>query len=274
MTCHDLRRATDSFMYGELTYEMNQEVLRHLDSCSTCREEIHGQRRLRSAVGTAVRRAPDLQPSVQFTMQLRNRLRTEVEQDRGHARSRRSWLAVAAGLVLAVGVTAALVFYAPTVSAQALAQDAIGDHRNCALKFRSVRTPVPLSEAADRFDRAFRVLLSRPPEDIPTPGGSVRVIERHACAYDTRRFGHVIMQYRGHVVSLLMTTAATQVGSLQFAGAAPRVIGRSSEGLSVVSITGSRHTFLLVGDLGTDELRQLFEIIARPLADRLEGGIE
>src|SRR5262249_4735971 len=155
------------------------------------------------------------------------------------ARSRRSWLAAAAGLVAAFGVTAALVFYSPSVSAQALAQDAIGDHRNCALKYRLVRTPVPLPDAADRFDPAFRVLLSRPPEDIPTPRGPVRVIERHACAYDSRRFGHVIMQYRDHVVSLLMTTAGTPVGSLQFLAEGPRTIGRSTDGLSVVSITGS-----------------------------------
>jgi hypothetical protein len=35
-----------------------------------------------------------------------------------------------------------------------------------------------------------------------------------------------------------------------------------------------RHTFLMVGDLETDELRQLSEIMAKPLARRLEGGVE
>ena len=93
------------------------------------------------------------------------------------------WLALAAGLVLAAGVTGAIVLNRSAGRAEALAQDAIGDHRNCALKYRLVRTPVPLEEAAQRFDSAYRLLISAPPDDIPTPDGPARVVERHSCEY-------------------------------------------------------------------------------------------
>ena len=274
MTCRDLPRLADSFLSGELTDETNQEILRHLDSCHSCRAQIDEQRRLRSAVGTAVRGAPDLQPPTRFSAQLRNRLRLEAEQQQhARARSRGPWLAAAAGLVLAVGITAALVLSSPGVAPQALAQDAIGDHRNCALTFRLARQPMPLLEAAGKFDSAFRELLSRPPDDISTPGGPVRVLERHVCVYGTRRFGHIIMRYHEHVVSLLMTSRDVKAGANQDADATPHTIGRSRDGLSVVSVSGSSHSFLMVADLGNEELRQLSEIIAKPLAQRLETGI-
>src|SRR5436190_12003587 len=44
-----------------------------------------------------------------------------------------------------------------------------------------------------------------PPDDIPTPDGPGHVVERHACEYGAHRFGHVILQHRGRVVSLLVT---------------------------------------------------------------------
>src|SRR4029453_17032983 len=153
--------------------------------------------------------------------------------------------------------------------AEALARDAIGDHRNCALKFRLVRMPVPLEEAAQRFDRAYRVLISAPPDDIPTSVGPARVVERHSCAYGAHRFGHVILQYHGRVVSLLVTAHDSATASSASAEAIPHVIGRPLDGLSVVSVSGTRHAVMLVSDLDKNELMQLAGIVSLPLAQRL-----
>jgi hypothetical protein len=147
-----------------------------------------------------------------------------------------------------------------------LAQDAAGDHRNCALKYRLARQPVPLEEAAQRFDSAYRLLISTPPDDIRTPDGLARVIERHSCEYGGRRFGHVILQYRGRVVSLLVTANANDSGR---AVATPQVIGHPEEGLSVVSVNGARHAVMLVSDLEKSQLTQLARIVSLPLAQSL-----
>jgi hypothetical protein len=181
------------------------------------------------------------------------------------------WLGLAAGLVLAAGLTTAILLNRSSAPAQALARDAIGDHRNCALKFRLVRAPMPLEEAAQRFDRAYRLLLSAPPDDISTPEGPVRVVDRHACEYGAHRFGHVILQYRGHVVSLLLTANDRPIDAAVPAVAIPRVIGRPTDGLSVVSVDGVRHAVMLVGDLEKHELTQLAGIVSLPLVERLTG---
>ena len=128
---------------------------------------------------------------------------------------------------------------------------------------------MPLEEAAQRFDSAYRLLLDAPPDAISTPDGPVRVVERHSCEYGAHRFGHVILQYRGRVVSLLVTANDRATAAAESAEAIPHVIGRPMEGLSVVSVDGSRHAVMLVSDLEKNELTQLAGIVSLPLAQRL-----
>ena len=235
----------------------------------------HGDRprcRLRSALREAFNRAPELQSSAEFRNRLREHLR-EASVDRASPWSlSHRWLALAAGVVLAVGVAGVFLMTQSDVPAEALARDAIGDHQNCALKYRLVRTPMPLEEAAERFDSAYRFLLNAPPDDVATADGAARVTERHSCAYGARRFGHVIMEYRGRIVSLLMTA---NDGGTRNVGqhAIPRVIGRPMAGLSVVSVDGTHHAILLVGDLDSTELTQLSTAVSVPLARRLEVSV-
>ena len=129
---------------------------------------------------------------------------------------------------------------------------------------------MPLEEAAQRFDSAYRLLLSAPADDISTPDGSAHVVERHSCAYGERRFGHVILEYRGRVVSLLVT-ASDRTTAAASADDIPHLIGRPMDGLSVVSVNGSRHAVMLVSDLERGELTQLAGIVSLPLARRLAG---
>jgi hypothetical protein len=271
MNCRDVREIADSFLCEELLTEKH-EVLRHLETCPMCRAEIEGRRRLRGALRDAFNRAPDLQPSPVFHARLRDQLRhASARGTRSWSLSRR-WLALAAGIVLAVGVAGIVLMTRTAAPAAALAQDAIGDHRNCALNYRLVKKPVPLEEAAQQFDSAFRVLLTAPPDDIFTTNGMARVTERHSCAYGARRFGHVIMKYRGRVVSLLMTANDAGTGNVR-QDAIPRVIGRPMNGLSVVSVNGARHAILLVSDLDTAELTELSRVVSMPLARRLDAGV-
>ena len=130
------------------------------------RQEIDIDRRLTGIVRTAFERSPDLQAAPEFTDTLRERLREAAVRDHRSTNSSRRWFLLAAGVALAAGLSGAIFFHRRAAQTEALARDAVGDHRNCALKFRLVRTPVPLEEAAQRFDSAYRLLLSAPPDDI------------------------------------------------------------------------------------------------------------
>ena len=128
---------------------------------------------------------------------------------------------------------------------------------------------MPLEEAAQEFDSAYRVLLTAPRDDVSTPNGPVHVLGRHSCAFGARRFGHVILQYRGHVVSLLLTANRGAIGTSDRADVVPQVILRPIDGLSGVSVSGSRHAILLVSDLGNAALTQLSQMVSLPLVQRL-----
>jgi hypothetical protein len=270
MNCRDVRGIADSFLRGELLTETNLEILQHQDTCAACRTEIDARSTLRRIVRDAFDRAPDLQPRPEFLNRLRGELRRAAAPDRRSLMLPRRLIAMAAGLALAAGLTAVMLLNSSTPTpSDVLAQDAIGDHRNCALKARLVRTPVPLEEAAQRFDSAFRVLLTAPLDKVSTPGGAARVVERHSCAYGVRRFGHVVLQYRGHVVSLLVTAQEGSPTAAETVDAVPHLIGRPLNAMSVVSVNGSRHAVLLVSDLGNAELTELAETVSLPLAQRL-----
>jgi hypothetical protein len=272
MNCRDVREIADSFLCEELLTETNHEILRHLDTCPPCRTELDARRRLRGALREAFCRAPELQSSAEFSSRLRDQLRDVSARSARSGFLSRRWLALAAGIVLAVSVTGVVLMRRSAVAAEAMARDAIGDHQNCALKYRLARMPVPLEDASRQFDSAYRLLLSTPPDDISTPGGPVRVIERHSCEYGARRFGHVIMEYRGRVVSLLMTTNDGGTGRVG-EDAIPRLIGHPMNGLSVVSVDGTHHAVLLVSDLESAELTQLSKAVSVPLTRRLEVSL-
>ena len=273
MNCRDVREVADSFLCDELLTETNHEILRHLDTCPSCRTEMDSRRRLRGSLHDAFDRAPELQPRAEFMNRLRDQLREAAAHEHRSKILFRRWFALAAGVVLVAGLAATVVLNRSLAPADAIARDAIGDHRNCALKFRLVRTPIPLEEAAQRFDSAYRVLLSAPPDDISTPGGTARVVERHSCAYGARRFGHVVMQYRGRVVSLLVTANEGESGAAEAVDAIPHLIGRPMNGLTVVSVAGPHHSILLVSDLASAELAELSRAVSVPLAERLEVGL-
>jgi hypothetical protein len=273
MICHDVRETAESFLRDELLLETNHEILQHLDTCLSCRTEIDARRRLRGALRGAYDRAPELQPRAGFTDRLRAQMLEAPVHSRAWMPSPR-WLAVAASVVVGLGLSLFGLLNRSLAPAEALARDAMGDHRNCALKVRLNRTPLPLEEAADRFDPSYRLLLEAPPNDLSTPEGTVRVVDRHACAFGGRRFGHVIMNYRGRVVSLLMTTPEEPGAARELGEALPHLIGRPKDGLSVISVDGSRHAILLVSDLGSDELTQLSRVVAVPLAERLNGRLD
>ena len=70
-------------------------------------------------------------------------------------------------------------------------------------------------------------------------------------------------------MSLLVTANDGTAADAESAAAIPHVLGRPLDGLSVVSVNGSRHAVMLVSDLEKSELTQLAGIVSLPLVERL-----
>src|SRR4029079_884096 len=119
-----------------------------------------------------------------------------------------------------VGPSPGRAWMAPPV---AVPLAAVGDHKNCALQFRLAEKPISLEDAAQRYGAVYRVLQQLPPDDVATTAGPAHVLERHACVYAGRRFAHIVFEYRGQRVSLLVTDVEARGGLALAAQAIPHV---------------------------------------------------
>lgn len=264
MDCRDVREMADSFLSEELLTETNHEILRHLAGCNACRAEVETRRRVRASLRAAFARAPALQARPELASELRARLRAAGSTRR---KTVSRWLGLAAALLLAA-VAAPWAARHWGESVDAIASAAVGDHRNCAVKFRLAEIPISLEEAARRYDESFRVLERVPGDDVPLPGGTARVVERHSCIFRGRRFAHVVLRYRGELVSVLVTSNDGPADRAPALDSLP-VHEQHIDGLGVASVRTARHTVAVVANFGGQELAQLGEALAVPVARQL-----
>jgi hypothetical protein len=178
---------------------------------------------------------------------------------------------MAAILLFGLAITLAYRGRHGTMIDDALVRAAVGDHRNCAIRFRLTETPVGLSEAATRYGGWYRVLETAPADDMPTAAGPAHVLERHACVYNGRRFAHIVMQYHDERVSMLVA-ARDSGGDGVSVRTPPAIAGaRRIDETTVASIRTSRYDTFLVGDVDPADLTTLAEAVAAPLHAGLEA---
>jgi hypothetical protein len=262
----------DAFLAEELLENTSHQILRHVETCRGCRDDLDARRALRDSVRWAFHHARELAPTPEFLARVRATL-TDTPRRAPAPRGLRStgWWMLAATVLLAL---ASALTYRGVTMVGALARAAVGDHRNCALERRLRETSIPLEEAAQRYGGAtYRILETLPPDYLTTTAGTARIVRRHACIYEGRRFAHVVFEYRGTLVSLLVT-AADSGGPLKFPGeTVPDVTSaRQVDHMSVVSFQTSRYAVFLAGDVAPADLTALAGAIAAPLYRELAGA--
>ncbi len=159
MKCQDFREVIDSYLSDELLTETNHDVLRHLEVCADCRREIEVRRDLLAQIRSVVKNSPQFQIREEFSGNLRARLKQSAAPKNVFWTSGNFWLAVAAMLILTVGLSIWFVSNQTVPSAEItqktensqpvfLEDTALGDHQNCAVKYNLAEEPVKIDLAA------------------------------------------------------------------------------------------------------------------------------
>jgi hypothetical protein len=105
-----------------------------------------------------------------------------------------------------------------------------------------------------------------------TAAGPARVLERHACVYEGRRFAHIVFEYRGQKVSLMVTAAGRGLPLTLPGAAGPHVTpGGRIDDMSVVSFRASGQMVFFAGDVAQADLVKLADAVAEPLYRGLAG---
>ncbi|HSB28253.1 MAG TPA: zf-HC2 domain-containing protein [Pyrinomonadaceae bacterium] len=305
MECHEFREIADSYLGSELSIESNHEVISHLEQCSKCRKELSARRALRSQIREAFINAPTNRMRPEFANELSSRLRQAMldapsgSLSTGKSRfvhfPRAFWMAVAACLLLAVLIGLGLLRQrlsqpnpksvsigqnennSPQIPISIvkteLAKSAVGDHRDCAVKFRLPERPTDLESAGRQYDPVYvnltKAMFSEPKE---APLGA-QFVEAHSCIFEGRRFAHIVLKYHEHLVSFLVTdipangehaTAAVN------ASTQPQVIVCSHiEGYQVSCFQTARHAIFVVSDLSEAENLALTRALAPAAFDHI-----
>ncbi len=108
---------------------------------------------------------------------------------------RRAWMAIAASLIVVVASAVGLREWSAS-TLEAPLHAAVGDHRFCALTFKLAERPIPLAEAAQRFGGVHALLAAVEPATTTLSGGPLRVLKRHSCVFEGRRFVHIVYATR------------------------------------------------------------------------------
>jgi hypothetical protein len=262
MECREVRDLADSFLSEQLLVETNHDVLRHLERCPDCRAEFEARATLRTAIKRAFLSAEALRIREEFARGVAPSLRMHRS---GGLMSRRH---AAAAAMMAVAAGAG--FFLLPDDLEAIAADAVGDHRNCAVRFRLAEPPIPLEEAQRRHAAWYGRLRDMPPAELTTNAGPAKVVERHACVFNRRRFAHVVLQFRGELVSLLVTEASRWLPSLTDGRVEPRLTWQLvTDGFGAASFRTSTHRVLFVSMLPEAEIRVLAADLAGSIAQRL-----
>ena len=285
MQCSDFRELADSYLSDELLIETNHDLIRHLESCADCRHELAARRELRSKLRKGFRQAAELQMPDEFAGELRSQLRNATllpsrSPFQTTLTRRAAYLAIAASLVIA----AALGFSAiqqrlnvqPNIVTEAgretksstggsessnstgralvsasLTENAIGDHRDCAINHRLKEKPVDLDEGGRSYDRAYINLVQAVMSDGQLPGGAT-LVAAHSCIFNGQRFGHVILKYHDQLVSVLVTAVgAAQTSEQKALGASKEesITSAWSDVYRVAHFETARHAVFVVSSL-------------------------
>jgi len=179
MNCKDFREIIDSYLSDELLTETNHGILRHLEDCPVCRDEIEARRAVRSHLRSAIRNESQYLIDEKFAgdlcANLRGSLTTKPTTRRSFYSNNRSWMAVAASLLIVISVGMVYLNQSGSISTSEVAQEsisipnlpathivniALGDHEYCAVQHGSSKDhPVSLVKEAVEYRGMEKVVL-------------------------------------------------------------------------------------------------------------------
>jgi hypothetical protein len=293
MQCREFREIADSYLSNELMVETNHGVIAHLEQCAECRQELKARRELRGQLREAFIKSPENQLRPEFAARLSTQLHdyalgkhdAQLVSPRGRqssvTRTQATWLALAACLLLAM-VLGLVVVRKRLVESRApgeiavskpkpndspglnpgipvsivkteLAKSAVGDHRDCAIKFRLAEKPIDLEVAGQKYDPVYLNLTKVVLSQQGAAPLDAQFVEAHSCIFEGRRFAHIVLKYHGQVVSFLVTDFEPTKGvqpELARSSADPQVITCSQfDGYKVSCFQTARHAVFIVSEL-------------------------
>jgi hypothetical protein len=234
MQCDDFREIADSYLSDELLIETNHDVIRHLDSCASCRFELASRRQLRHQLRIQFNEAGDLRPSSEFVSALKNRLRDEAVGRSRIVIPRVAYVGFAATILLATVVGLLAV----------------------------------QSWRSSRRDRAFANLASAITSESALPAGA-QLIDAHSCEFQGRRFAHLVVKFHDQVASILVAKTVAPNSRAPIPQPGDLVTPLQSDSYRIAYFQTAGHAVFVASGLNKSDNLTLARSVAPALARHL-----
>ena len=215
MNCQDFRELIDSYLCDELLTETNHGVLSHLEKCPDCRNVTEQRRIFRARLRTSVQNCEEYRICEKFNARMENSLRQSLlrtpEKRKYFIFSGFSFAAAAVGLLL-IAVFGVWILQTADRSPEFVRNDglkrssefqkvALGDHQNCAVTHNLTENAVKIDLASPQYANLKEAVLTPLKEKF----NSCELVKSHICKYDGQTFTHLVFDYDGKILSVLMT---------------------------------------------------------------------
>jgi anti-sigma factor RsiW len=231
--CRQIRDRMDSYISGELTVDGNHDVLRHLETCDSCRGELARRERTRALLIESFGPAPDASAmSARITQAL------DRDQHRWGSVARYGGLAAALAVIVASGL-----WFSRPVDAAAF-DDSVDDHIACALTY-----PPDHAYDANRAWASLDPMYRQMVEAVAHRVGDYQLVDAHMCPYQGRNYAHLV--YRGNGQPLSVFAEVATRGRLPLMHETPR------KGFVTVGESTGGHQVFVVGDSTARPPRQV-----------------
>jgi mycothiol system anti-sigma-R factor len=213
--CRRIRAQIDHYLSNELSVETNHEVMKHLEACAACSQELEARMRVKDLLrrGVQSETAPP-----RLRQQIEGQVRASESSFSLLRFSPRWALAAAAVAVVVLGAVIserwrtnglyddarAQAAYIRAVGARLPRIETVGlaDHLHCAV-FRRFPKEYPAEAVAiQQLGPQFVKLVSMVKEKMP---GEYRVVMAHRCSYAGRHYVHFVLKSDSNLLSLVIT---------------------------------------------------------------------
>jgi Putative zinc-finger len=275
-SCERVREQLDAYLSSELLVETTATVLKHLEGCAACSEELDSRLRLRDALRRAVEQ--QLPPAL-----LGEAIHRRLQQTRPAFSwpfpSRHWMLALASVAVIVVGVGVAQHNLSLRRGRELVASVltlGVSDHVRCAIQGHNYpEVANPPDQLRLKLGPEYAPLLPVVEQRLP----GFEVLEAHICTVpgSPRKYVHFIARGRGTILSVILTRrdgetlpAETRLVAETVDGV--RLYGNHLREMDVVGFETNNYFGFVVSDLGQDGVLQIAAALAPAVRTQLDAA--
>jgi anti-sigma factor RsiW len=277
--CERIRRYLDSYISNELLVESNLEVLRHVEQCSACSQELETRVRIRASLQAAARRE-DLPPGLE--QKIRREIRERSPMRLWPFDLSLRWMSAVTTLLL---ISTAIWFvwrnrrelspqqqeaYVGRISSRlsTIFQVGLRDHVHCAVFRKYPKDPPAFAEMARDLGPQYAGLVPLVKARVPD---EFRVILAHHCSVQGRNYAHLVLRGPSSLLSLIITKKnpgesfrAAQLAPVLEAAGMP-VYHAGAGQFHIAAFETQADLAFIISDLPEDRNMQLAAALAPPV---------